>query len=527
MNIADVPPDIWFEICLDLSVKSLYMLRATCRGLRRIVDDRSVWFTAFLDLLRVKPSVYSREDLEGMSVFQLREASQRIVQVDRAFSCPTMPHREIQILRSADLSKCTEVALFQGGERILVLRKNGSFDIHDITTGNKVFAIPRIEGLPINECFVRLYPTSIDTGHILVYASVVLAGVEDLWPSRVNAYEFRIYRYTQQDVRHIWTEECSRTMYDGKFAFCQWNDAMTLTQFQPPHKNKRGLLEIHTRTIRGDGRNDKEIFTFYLEASSEGVNQAPMEMTLVSPRYLSYRLENEDEVRLVDMFQARNCANGEPSLLRPIWKSPSQASAGGIALLYPSFVIRSVAGCEPFVRATIWPHLASSAYVLELPALHDIRNPAKDIRYMPIPIVDVTPSDPDMIGYQVQHYSCALFNHGFLCFDVSMLSSSVQVTATHSICPFTIAHSPRSNTPIGDEPGLIRLGREDGHIEILLGNTRDPRTRGDIGQRFMRKHDNGTFMDDISGRFIQLVDLEHAGQRKIMLYTFDHRTLLK
>lgn len=332
-------------------------------------------------------------------------------------------------------------------------------------------------------------------------------------------------------------------MYDGKFAFCQWNGAMILAQFQRPHKNKRGLLEIHTRTIRGDGRNDKEIFTFYLEASSEvsfrllkprvsiltillskGVNQAPMEMTLVSPRYLSYRLENEDEVRLVDMFQARNCANGEPSLLCPIWKSPSQAS-GGIALLYPSFVIRSVAGCEPFVRATIWPHLASSAYVLELPALHDIRNPAKDIRYMPIPTVDVTPSDPDMIGYQVQHYSCALFNHGFLCFDVSMLSSSVQVTPTHSICPFTIAHSPRSNTPIGDEPGLIRLGREDRHLEILLGNTRDPRTRGDIGQRFMRKHDNGTFMDDVSGRFIQLV--EHAGQRKIMLYTFDHRTLLK
>lgn len=252
------------------------------------MDDRSVWFAAFLDLLRVKPSVYSREDIDRMSVSQLREASQRIVQVDRAFSCPTMPHREMQILRSADLSKCTEVALFPRGERILVLKKNGSFDIHDISTGNKVFAIPRIEGLPINECFVRLYPISIDTGHILVYASVVqvhsssalfiityrfhldsLAGVEDLWPSRVNAYEFRIYRYTQQDVRHIWTEECSRTMDDGKFAFCQWNDALLLTQFQPAHKSKRGLLEVHTRTITGDGRNNKEIFTFYLEASSE------------------------------------------------------------------------------------------------------------------------------------------------------------------------------------------------------------------------------------------------------------------
>lgn len=132
-----------------------------------------MWFAAFLDLLRVKPSVYSQEDLEKMSVSHLREASQRIVQVDRAFSCPTMPHREMQILRSADLSKCADVALFPGGERVLVLKKNGSFDIYDISTGNKAISIPRIEGLPINECFVRLYPTSIDTGHILIYASVV------------------------------------------------------------------------------------------------------------------------------------------------------------------------------------------------------------------------------------------------------------------------------------------------------------------------------------------------------------------
>ena len=144
----------------------------TCRGLRHIIDERSVWLSVFVDLLLVKPSVYSSEDVEGMSVSQLREASRRIVQIDHAFSCPTLPHRENLILRSVDLTKCTDVALFPGGTRVLVLKRNGSFGVHDISTGRIVLSAPRIEGLPVNRSFVRLYPASIHTGYILVYASV-------------------------------------------------------------------------------------------------------------------------------------------------------------------------------------------------------------------------------------------------------------------------------------------------------------------------------------------------------------------
>ena len=141
----------------------------TCRGLKETVDTRSVWLRVFSDLSRVKPSIYSAEDVEELSTSQLKEASQRIVQVDRAFSLPNVPHREVKVLESVPLSDCFEVTLFPGGERVLVPGSDGSFDVYDIATGNLVLSAPRIEGELVNRCFVRnIHPTSIHTGYILV-----------------------------------------------------------------------------------------------------------------------------------------------------------------------------------------------------------------------------------------------------------------------------------------------------------------------------------------------------------------------
>ncbi|KAI0795247.1 hypothetical protein BC629DRAFT_313555 [Irpex lacteus] len=103
-NIDFIPTDIWLDICSKLSIKSLYALRATCRGLRSIVDDRSVWHSALSDLVEIKDAAYSREDLESMSAPELREASVRIIKVDRAFRSPKLPHKKAPIPASIDTS---------------------------------------------------------------------------------------------------------------------------------------------------------------------------------------------------------------------------------------------------------------------------------------------------------------------------------------------------------------------------------------------------------------------------------------
>ncbi|KAI0087027.1 hypothetical protein BDY19DRAFT_323188 [Irpex rosettiformis] len=265
-----LPVEIWFEIFLSLSVKSLYMLRATCRDIRHIVDERSVWLSVLVDLLHIKPSVYSQEDINGMSVSQLREASQRIVQVDRAFSSATLPHREVRILDSVKLATFAKVALLPGGDRAIILKENGSFDIHDIATGNVLLSAPRIEGSPVTKSFMRLYPKSLYTGHILVNAGVHINGANGLWRDRFNSGEFHVYHYTRTEIRHIWTEECPREMSEGRFTFCQQRSTLLLAQLHAP-SDKLGdsHLELHLRTIYENGQSDKEILKFRLETEVE------------------------------------------------------------------------------------------------------------------------------------------------------------------------------------------------------------------------------------------------------------------
>ncbi|KAI0696417.1 hypothetical protein BC835DRAFT_863550 [Cytidiella melzeri] len=175
LSVTRLPMDVWLHICLELSVKSLYMLRATCKGLRHVVDERSVWLTVLLDLKYVKPSVYTREDIAQMSATRLREASLLMVRVDQAFSSPKLPHGGVPVLPAVDLSDVTQLALIPGGERLVILRTNGTFDIYDVATGNVVGTAPRmpVDGLPANRSFLRLYPISLHTGYIVTCVSVV------------------------------------------------------------------------------------------------------------------------------------------------------------------------------------------------------------------------------------------------------------------------------------------------------------------------------------------------------------------
>ncbi|KAI0087026.1 hypothetical protein BDY19DRAFT_958142 [Irpex rosettiformis] len=457
-----------------------------------------------------------------MSVSQLREASQRIVQVDRAFSSPTLPHREVRILDSVRSTTCAEVALLPGGDRGIVLKENGSFDIHDITTGNVLLSAPRIEGSPVTKSFMRLYPTSLYTGHILVNAAVHITGANGLWRDRFNSAEFRVYHYTRTEIRHIWTEECPREMFEGRFAFCQQQSTLLLAQLHAPSDNpgEGSHLELHLRTIYKNGQGDKEILKFRLEIDVEGETHHILNVLVLSPRYLSY--EGNREYRIVDTYQARD-ANGKILTLSPLWKGPPEMTGDATG---SSTVARTTLGGETYVRSIIWPW-EFEPRVIELPALSDINivDPAYNVYHISVPEMD-----PELAHWSfsdIFHHLCFHFNYGFLYWKPSMPSYDA-LEEQDNLGAFSISHATGTNASSDGAPtlltGLTRLGRlptTTPHPEILLGNTTNPQSHARIGTNFTCSSYAGESMDEISGRIIQ------KQGTCIMLYTFDHQARIE
>lgn len=145
------PADIWYQICGLSTLKTLHMLRAvrsrstppfvcsrsdftqeTSKEMQNIVDSRSVWIPFMIKFTKARPSTYSVDDFEEMSVAQLREAAVRMVLVDRAYASPTLPHRPILLFSGQEVDNFSTVVLFPGGERLLIVRDDGTLQIYDI-----------------------------------------------------------------------------------------------------------------------------------------------------------------------------------------------------------------------------------------------------------------------------------------------------------------------------------------------------------------------------------------------------------
>lgn len=143
--------------------------------MRDIVDSRSVWAPYMVNLTTVRPSVYSVKDFEEMSATQLREAAVRMVLVDRAYASPTLPHKPTVLFYGEKVDKIWTVALFPGGERLLIVKQDssgvGCVDIYDIANRKVVRRLrrkegrDRISGLP---CGIRICPTSVRSGFFMV-----------------------------------------------------------------------------------------------------------------------------------------------------------------------------------------------------------------------------------------------------------------------------------------------------------------------------------------------------------------------
>ncbi|KAI0795258.1 hypothetical protein BC629DRAFT_313977 [Irpex lacteus] len=134
MSSCLLPVDIWYQICGHSTLKTLHMLRETSKEMQNIVDSRSVWVPFMIKFTKARPSAYSVDDFEEMSAAQLREAAARMVLVDRAYASPTLPHRPILLFSGQEVDNFSTVVLFPGGERLLIVRDDGTLQIYDIAS---------------------------------------------------------------------------------------------------------------------------------------------------------------------------------------------------------------------------------------------------------------------------------------------------------------------------------------------------------------------------------------------------------
>ncbi len=132
-----------------------------------------MWHSVLADLIDIKGTVYSDEEIENMSADALRMASLRIVQVDWAFTSSTLPHHKTTILLNEDLGRFADINLLPGGERLLALGMDGSLTMFSLRTEAVITTISgrddRFAGTRQHPKTFRLYPTSLLCGFIVVH----------------------------------------------------------------------------------------------------------------------------------------------------------------------------------------------------------------------------------------------------------------------------------------------------------------------------------------------------------------------
>ena len=84
------------------------------------------------------------------------------------------------------------------------------------------------------------------------------------------APRFRIYYYTRDEIRHVWTEEeYLDEGYNGNHAVCHQKDALVFTQLccvsRDNEATSRTCFKARICTVDKDGCNNQESLGFYVE----------------------------------------------------------------------------------------------------------------------------------------------------------------------------------------------------------------------------------------------------------------------
>lgn len=102
------------------------------------MSERSVWHSALLDVLSVKPLPHLRADVPLMSSDALRGACLRAATVEQGFTRGELAPRAVATAEG----DFVQAALLPGGERFVAITARGSLELHHVGCKNALSCTP-------------------------------------------------------------------------------------------------------------------------------------------------------------------------------------------------------------------------------------------------------------------------------------------------------------------------------------------------------------------------------------------------
>ena len=97
------------------------------------MDERSVWHSALLDILSVKPLPHLRAEIPQLTSQELKRTCLRAATVEQAFSRGELKPRALCTTEGDFVQAC----LLPGGERYIAITARGSLELRDVICAQK------------------------------------------------------------------------------------------------------------------------------------------------------------------------------------------------------------------------------------------------------------------------------------------------------------------------------------------------------------------------------------------------------
>ena len=92
------------------------------------MNERSIWHSALLDILSVKPLPHLRAEIPQLTSQELKLACIRAATVEQAFSSGTLKPRAVYTAEGDFVQAC----LLPGGQRYIAITARGSLELRDV-----------------------------------------------------------------------------------------------------------------------------------------------------------------------------------------------------------------------------------------------------------------------------------------------------------------------------------------------------------------------------------------------------------
>ena len=144
MEITCLPLDVWISISSLLAIRDILALRTvrtailrdityvtgpqSCKLLHQLMDNRSIWYKALVDILSAIYVPGMRETFPTMSSEQLRQKATHMTRLDRRWYQGSLMPTKIQRYHCA--SDAHSVHFVQGGEWVIIMFQDGRLELY-------------------------------------------------------------------------------------------------------------------------------------------------------------------------------------------------------------------------------------------------------------------------------------------------------------------------------------------------------------------------------------------------------------